>query len=1036
MNAAAISWTGAVDKAWSTPGNWSTGNVPTAIDEVFIFGTIPYTISIQGTYNCLRLSIGTGVSEIYIHPNSTLKINGQNSVNTDLLFIPTSCLFMNDGTVHIFNLLTSQENELLDIQGTFHNRLGGELIVEFISFTGTNSGEQNREAIKVGNSGELKNEGDINIDELDGSGIVVSGLLRNETTGIINLGVNLLYTGINLISGTGNSNFYNYGNVISKMNQASSSVTLSSSTGTEIFNYGTIRVENSTLPVNVLSLYDDFTNFPSGRLEIINSKSIQYGFTGSGIMEFLNEGVVIMNNPTALTSTAFRIRDGATVNNYSSINISGYAVGMSTTLAGNLFNQEQGTLTISGTSSSGFNNTGEVSNYGLINILNCGNESYRNLYTTVNFATGTINIENANGWGIRNARASNSSPNAAFQNYGQLNISALNDDLAIYNYDLSIFKQLGKIDITSASKIINLSPAVFSMKDTMNAAEFDNRGRLEFSPSSFPYVFEGDLNLSGSGTVDYYVSSSVNFRKIKVNGDLKVDGDLDLEFEGGFVPGVGQKIDLMEQTGSRIGFFENFIPEFPLNNHELSYSNSQIVQLAYNSCNNMALENEFLFSSGNWSTASNWSLGHTPFPCEEVILRLGVNEAQTVNMNSSSPEIAKLTIYGNAELIIMKGNTLTINREFKEHQGQEALFINEDGKLINDGTLLINNVDGGEFVENRGEIINYDILRISNGYNLGIHGINNFGKITNGKNGLLDISNLDAGPASTPVSIYNDSTYIENGISDLQDLFFNRPDGEIFGNGTILTPLVFNLGLISSGDGVGNEVGDLTINGDLDMRIGSLLRIDIAGNEGPGVSDGHDRITISADTDLGGDIEFTKASSFNPSPTDQFPFLYYQTSIMGSFSNELLPSGFTSWDIVDNEFNQLILMYEPSCLTTDITWTDGGLGNMWTTAKNWSNDILPLACHNVSISNAQNVIIDDLEKADIGYLEMDNSQLVINPGGKLIIHGNNPTEASLKLTDSNILNDGTIAISPVEEKPSIHMDKFSNILNNSVIILK
>lgn len=1034
-NAAAISWTGtAGDNLWSNYKNWSTNTVPTLIDEVFINGPSAHVVFIDGKFDCRRLQV-SGNHMITIEAGELLEINGQNVATTDLLFVSSDATFENYGTLYVHDLTTSSELELIDIEGDFINAAGATTIVENISFTGTYTSSVNREAINIGNDGVLTNIGIISLDNLSGSGITVNGSLVNEKNGEIELESNIDLTGITLENGTSTATFQNHGTLLSTMNGAFSSYSIWSFRDTEVHNYGTIRVENSNIPLNSLQFRGDVTNYANAEIEVINSSGVLIGFPSSGLVEFLNQGDVSIVRPGYLLSTAISIREGATLNNEKDITISGFALGMSTIQSGNLVNQLGATFSISGTSSSALNNVGEVSNYGTIDISDCGNESYRNLYTTVNYATGVINVINADGWALRNARASSSSPHAAFQNYGELNISALNDDLAIYNFSQSIFRQAGKVDIQSNSKIINLNPAIFYMQDTINAPEFDNRGDLVFSPSPYPYVFEGDLRLSGVGKIDYYISSSFNPRKIKVEGDLYVDGELDLEFEGGYVPGTFQNIDLLEQVGSRTGFFETFTPEFVLPNHQLSYGNPNIVKLAYNACGSGVVENQFLFASGNWSSASNWSLGHVPLPCEEVVLRDIGGNPLTVTMNSISPEIAKLTIFGDAELIIQAGKTLTINREYQENLGSQALYIYEDGKLVNNGTLNVKNVDGGPMIENRGEIENNDILRISDGYNSQVRGLTNRGFFNNTDDGILYVSDLDPGISENPTSIYNYGTYLENGISDLDYGFYNRSDSELYGNGDVFAPYVNNSGIISPGDTSLYDVGDLTITGDLQLSGGSLLVVDVVSNAGPGFLGGHDRLTVTATTQLGGEIEIKREPSFTPASNEQFPFLIYQTAINGSFSTQTMPSKFTGWEVADDQVNKLVLILDESCFTTNLEWTDDGEDIKWTTAKNWTNKILPLACHDVVIDNGT-VEIDDRDEARVSSLIMDNSTIIIDTGGLLATHGDSPLEAALKLTGSTIINKGSIILSNTLTLPSIIMDNSSNLDNQNSLIVK
>lgn len=1029
-----ISWSGKADnKSWQMAGNWDTGTVPTANDQVILNSSIITDITIEGNAECLSLSIGSGISNFFIALNGILKINGQLIVNTDLLFIPPTCTFWNSGELNIRELATSLEQELLEIQGTLVNESTGTMIVEKISFSGTNTSEQNREAIKIGINGELRNEGIITLPALDGSGINVGGELINESSGTINL-EQIVLSGIIMPSGTTSTpTFHNHGTVFSTMDRGARSTTLATFPGTEVFNYGDITVMNSITAIDVMRLLGDFTNFPSGSVTLTDSRGIQLGLLASSNMEFLNQGSLsLVNQTTTPTGSALYATNGATLDNMGSIDISGYTRGLAVNTFGNIINQSGQKIDIMGTYSNGINNGGTIDNYGDLNLTACGNESFRNVGSSVNHSTGVVNIVDADGIALRNAPNSSSGPTALFQNLGQLNISTLFNDVAISNYSLGIFRQEGKMDITSNSKIQNVSPGEFYMQDTINATEFINQGLLSFLPSTNPYVFDGILSLEGLGSLDYHISSSINLTPIKVAGNLFLGGTLDLGFDGGYIPGINETIDLIEQEGTRFGFFDNFAPAAPLSNHEVSYSNADILQLAYNPCGNTVQENEFLFASGNWSSASSWSLGHVPLSCEEVILDPSTG-SMTVMMDVVSTEIAKLSIYGDAELTIQAGRTLKVNRNY-EDSGTEALLIYEEGKLTNNGTVLVNNVDGSELVENRGELHNNFLLVINSGYNLGVQGILNSGTLLNSLSGIVLVENLYTGSSQDPFAISNEHIYIENGGSTSGYNFVNTASGSLYGNGHVSSPVVENFGLINPGDTSMHSIGNLTISGNLEMQSGSKLLIDVTSAGSPG---GYDHLTVAQNINLGGgDIEILGLPSFIPVPTDQFPFLTYQGSISGSIGNQIFSSEFATWDIVDDLSSQLILIYDATCLTTNLSWTDDGEDSYWTTAKNWTNSILPLACHDVYIGPGASVSVAPSDVLNTAYLEVQETTFLVSPGATLTLHGDDPFQASLYLKNATVTNNGVITINKVATKPSIKMDKLSTLQNNGQIIVK
>ncbi|MDD5090476.1 MAG: hypothetical protein PHQ23_06125, partial [Candidatus Wallbacteria bacterium] len=77
-------WTGLVNTAWSTPGNWNMGIVPSQGDNVVITGTQPAI-----------LAADTTVNRITVETSATLDLNSRN-------FTVASGSFVNNGTIEVF----------------------------------------------------------------------------------------------------------------------------------------------------------------------------------------------------------------------------------------------------------------------------------------------------------------------------------------------------------------------------------------------------------------------------------------------------------------------------------------------------------------------------------------------------------------------------------------------------------------------------------------------------------------------------------------------------------------------------------------------------------------------------------------------------------------------------------------------------------------------------------------------------------------------------------------------------------------------
>src|SRR5687768_18541767 len=85
-------WTGATSTAWNTPTNWSTGQVPTATDDVIITpATNKPVISTTGAVaKTVEVQFGTTLT---IQSSGSLAVNGSRNING------FTTAFYNNGTV-------------------------------------------------------------------------------------------------------------------------------------------------------------------------------------------------------------------------------------------------------------------------------------------------------------------------------------------------------------------------------------------------------------------------------------------------------------------------------------------------------------------------------------------------------------------------------------------------------------------------------------------------------------------------------------------------------------------------------------------------------------------------------------------------------------------------------------------------------------------------------------------------------------------------------------------------------------------------
>ncbi|MGI9457699.1 MAG: hypothetical protein ACR2NU_14130, partial [Aeoliella sp.] len=121
---------------------------------------------------------------------------------------------------------------------------------------------------------------------------------------------------------------------------------------------------------------------------------------------------------------------------------------------------------------------------------------------------------------------------------------------------------------------------------------------------------------------------------------------------------------------------------------------------------------------------------------------------------------------------------------------------------------------------------------------------------------------------------------ILGGIEIHATSFRNSKKGTITGEGrlTLSDTTLENEGIISPGD----AIGELVVDGDLTMKSTSTLRIDVAGSSGAE----SDLLTVFGDTQLGGLLELSLASSFELAGKQPFDILRVQSGgLTGQFAN-------------------------------------------------------------------------------------------------------------------------------------------------------
>jgi len=104
----------------------------------------------------------------------------------------------------------------------------------------------------------------------------------------------------------------------------------------------------------------------------------------------------------------------------------------------------------------------------------------------------------------------------------------------------------------------------------------------------------------------------------------------------------------------------------------------------------------------------------------------------------------------------------------------------------------------------------------------------------------------------------------------------------------------------------------------------------------------------------------------------------------------------------------ITLFFSHDMSATTVTWTGGGVDQLWSTADNWDTNTVPVAIDDVVIFNGDEVIING--SATCRTVSMSSSSTTLRVNGQLTMSGN-PVQAILIGSSSILNNYGNINIS-------------------------
>ncbi len=146
----------------------------------------------------------------------------------------------------------------------------------------------------------------------------------------------------------------------------------------------------------------------------------------------------------------------------------------------------------------------------------------------------------------------------------------------------------------------------------------------------------------------------------------------------------------------------------------------------------------------------------------------------------------------------------------------------------------------------------------------------------------------------------------ESAVIFSTESFENRNNGQIKGDGTMDFASATNLAIVNPGV----IIGDLSFNSSLLNSSSAGFMLDIQGNAGIGIENGHDHVFVDGDLVMNGVLDIATIDGFIPATTDSFTIISYTGNISGQFTSVTLGGNLTGFAVDYTLPGQIRLVHE------------------------------------------------------------------------------------------------------------------------------